>query len=238
MRDYLTTRGNKTGQMRLYTNVPRNKAAPSCKRVSMTHRILSTAHLRIVVHPQNNSFLCSPVRMGTVLGSVRVTGRLGTSKIMFNYLATRKRVSLAVVRRLVGTTRKLSIAFRETFSIYHSPGGTLRRVVTLNYGHVLASNRRPATRSNVPLLGRLRRRTTKEVVLLTKYNIGRGGVRQVTSRAKVQRFRFSTHRGVGDKVGCGGRSMSVNNAMRVSRCRQGMAATQEIVSAVRTAGGR
>lgn len=233
MRDYLTTRRNKTSHMRLYTNVPRKKAAPSRNRVIITQRLLRVG-LRMVVHPQKNSFLCSSLRVGAVLESVRVTGGMNTSNIMLNYLAPSKRISVPLVGRLMTTTSKLSIAFRQTFSMYHGPRGTLRRVVRSNYGHVLASKRRTATRTKVPLLGRLRERTTKQVVLLTNYNMGRGGVTHVTSRAKVRRFRFSTQRAIVDSVRCQGPTISVKKAMRVSRCAGRVAATREIRGAVGT----
>lgn len=234
MRDYVTTRTNKTSQIRLYTNVPRKKAAPSCNSVLVTQRMLRRAGLRVVIHPHKKSFLCSSARRHVVLGSVRGTHHLNTSKIIFNYLATRKSMSVPLVRRLVGTSRKVSIAFRHTFSMYEGLQGTVRSVVRLKYGHVLASKRRPATRQNVPLLGRLRRRTSSQVVLLTNYKIGRTGVTRVTQRANVHRFRFSTERGVRDSVLCRGSTISVKKAMRVSRCARAIAATRQMGHAVKT----
>lgn len=113
---------------------------------------------------------------------------------------------------------RVDIAFRHTFSVYDGPGRTLRRVVKLNVSQILASKRRTATRGKVPLLGRLIRRTSKQVVVVPKYNIGTNGVHGVTRRAKASRFRFSKHDDMSDNVVCHGSGMSVKNAMGVRRC--------------------
>lgn len=218
--------------MRLYTNVPRNKAAPSLNRVGITHGLVSV-HLRIVVHPHKKSFLCAPSRLRVVRRSVQTTHRTKTSKIIFNYLAPRNRLSGPTVRHLVRTSGKLSIAFRHTFSCIGSPHRTLRRLVNVKIGHILASNRVPATVRKTPLLTRLIGRTNSHVVVVPNYKIGRRGVTRLTHIAKTNRFRFSTHRRGRDQVLLHGPTLSVKNAS-VSRCTRPIAAPRGIHHAVRT----
>lgn len=237
MRDYLTTRRNKTGHIRLYTNVPRNNAAPSCNRVGITQGLLSGALLRIVVHPHNNSFLCAPLRVRHVRRSVHLYEGLNISNMIVKYLARSKRISVRTghqLIRLTGNNSRLGpvdIAFRHTFSQTTGPRGTLRSVVSLNYSHVLASNRRPGTMRNMTLLSRLERTTTKHVVLLTKYNMGRSGVHAVFSTANVRRCRFSTEIGIPDGVGRLGAGICVNTR-NTSRDGSPIASTREMGRAV------
>lgn len=218
-RDYIRTRTKNTGHIRLYTNVPRKKAAPDCKRVQATRTLASSVSVGIVVHPHKNSFLCAPTRVRSVLLSVRLYGRLGIRNMIFNYLAGSKSVSIPLVHQLVRATGPLSIAYRHTFSIYHSPFTTLRRLVRLNYSHVLASNRRSSTIGKVPLVTRLIGHTTNHVVVVPKYKIQRGGVTHVRTRAKTGRFRASTQDVICDGVRCQGRGIPVNDDVISSRFR-------------------
>lgn len=205
--DTLTTGHNNTDELRLYTSLVINNAAPD---LTLIHRIGTRANLPIhtLLQPQFKSFYCSDCRLTRVRRLTTRLIRTKTSNVIANILAPRKRLSTRTVQPVCttthettrGTNHPITYALRHTFSIDTSPFTTLRAIQDVNLYAVLADKRTTDTPRKTRLLNQLIRQTKSDIRVLMNTNIATRGVPTLTTRAKTRTFRLSNGRILRDHV--------------------------------------
>lgn len=150
--------------------------------------------------------------------TIRSFEGVNTRNIMFKILGPSNALGVRRVGRLVRTTKSVSIALRETFSMYISPVRAVRRTVSLKVGAVLASNRHGMYLRKTSLLGRLMRGDRKHVAVRTKDNIKTRIVHRLCPLAKIETCRVAKGEIVSDRVRFHGSKIGVKLPV-LDRCR-------------------
>ena len=178
-------------RVELCAGIPEGGTTPGYGEIRMAQKLTSRIDINIIIRPRGGDFLYTPAEVESMLFDIGLAKQLNIHGVVFGCLTKHGDIDVALMCRLIGAAKPLSVTFHRAFDVCRDPYVALEQLIELGCDRILTSGQQPDAVQGIPLIKELVRRAGDRIIVMPGCGVREDNIIRIEAETGAKEFHTS-----------------------------------------------